>query len=467
MRHDAHGWWLAEAASGPPRAPLEGELDADVVVVGGGYAGLWTAWHVLEAEPGARVVVLEADRCGFGPSGRNGGFVDALWESLPRLVERDGERAALAVCRASADSVGAIGRFCAAEGVDAWFEPVGHLVVSTAPAQNGSWDAAVSACARAGVPDAMRALDPGELRARFDSPVVRGGALLPGAATVQPARLALGLGDRVAARGATLHEGSRVRSLHAAGARTGVVAETDRGRVRAGAAVVAVNAAAAGLRPLRGRLTVASSHMVVTEPVPDVLEAAGWTGREAVSDERPLLHYLRPTRDGRIAFGWAGGRMAYGARLHGRVEVDPAVTAEAARRLRRFFPLAAGRRIEHAWGGPIDVSPDHLPQVGALPGDRAFYAAGFTGNGVGPTHLAGRILASLALDRRDELTRLALVDPAPGFSVPPEPLRWLGGSAIRAAFRRAEDREDGGRAPDPVTRWVAGLPARLGVHVGR
>ena len=358
-----------------------------------------------------------------------------------------------------------IGRFCAAERVDAWFDPVGHLVVSTAPGQDGASDAAVAACAAAGAGDEMVALDAAAVRARFDSPVVRAGALLPGAATVHPARLALGLADRVAGRGATLCERARVRALRAGGAAP-VVAETAGGRVRARTAVVTVNAAAAGLAVLRGRFTVASSHMVVTEPVPDVLAAAGWAGREAVSDERPLLHYLRPTRDGRIAFGWAGGRMAYGARLRGRVEVDRAVAAEAARRLQRFFPAAAGRRIEHAWGGPIDVSPDHLPQVGTLPGGRAFFAAGFTGNGVGPSHLAGRVLAALALDRRDELTRLALVEPPPA-RVPPEPLRWLGGTAIRAAFRHAEDREDAGRPVDPLTRWVAGMPARLGVHVGR
>jgi hypothetical protein len=115
------------------------------------------------------------------------------------------------------------------------------------------------------------------------------------------------------------------------------------------------------------------------------------------------------------------------------------------------------------------VSPDHLPQIGSLPGDAAFFAAGFTGNGVGPSHLAGRVLAALALDRRDELTRLALVEPGgrARVRVPPEPLRWLGGTAIRAAFRRAEDREDAGRPVGPLTRGVAGLPARMGVHVGR
>jgi glycine/D-amino acid oxidase-like deaminating enzyme len=420
---------------------------------------------VLAAEPQARVIVLEAGRCGVGPSGRNGGFVQSLWYSLPRLIDRHGPDAAVALCRASGASVRAIGAFCEAEGVDAWYHPAGHLVASTSPAQDRVCQAAARACANVGEGEQYRLLDAEGMRARCASPVVRGGAFVPTAASVQPARLVLGVRDRLLARGAIVHEGSRVRALRVGGPRAPVVAETASGRVRARAAVLAVNAAAVGVRPLRGRFTVASSHMVVTEPVPDVIEQAGWGG-ECLSDVRPLLHYMRPTRDGRIAFGWAGGRMAYGARLGGRVEIDRGVIAEAVRRLERFFPAVRGRRIVHAWGGPIDVSPDHLPVVGSLPGGPAWFAAGFTGNGVGPSHLAGRVLASLALDRRDEVTRLALVESS-SVRVPPEPLRWIGGSAIRAAFRRAEDRHDAGRPVDPVTRWVTALPARMGVHVGR
>ena len=121
MLHDAHGWWIAEAGPPPPLAPLRGDVDADVVVIGGGYTGMWAAWHVLEDDPDARVVVLEADRCGFGPSGRNGGFVQTLTLSRPRLRERFGLRAADELVTASEDTVRAIGAWCATEGVDAWY----------------------------------------------------------------------------------------------------------------------------------------------------------------------------------------------------------------------------------------------------------------------------------------------------------------------------------------------------------
>jgi glycine/D-amino acid oxidase-like deaminating enzyme len=198
--------------------------------------------------------------------------------------------------------------------------------------------------------------------------------------------------------------------------------------------------------------------------VPDVLEELGWTGGEAISDCRTLLHYLRTTRDGRIAFGWGGGRMAFGASAGGRLEVDAAVVRATGASLRRFFPQLRERRITHAWGGPIDVSPTHLPTFGSR--GRVHHGYGFTGNGVGPAYLGGEILARLALDRRDQVTRLALVEPERTL-FPPEPLRWAGGSLIRAALVRKDRAEDDARAPDPLTALVASLPRRLGLHLPR
>ena len=459
MRHDAHGWWIAEAGAPPPLPPPAGDVDADVVVVGGGFCGLWTAWHVLEAEPDARVAVLEAGRCAHGPSGRNGGFVESLWLSRP-MGEAFGVAAAQAVAEASRDSVRAIGAFCDREGVDAWYHPTSQLVISTAPGQDGHGAAAVD-------DEEIVARSAAELRARCDSPVFRGGIDIRTSATVHPARLAFGLRERLLARGALVFEGARVRALRAGGAGAGVIAETATGRVRARAASVAVNAASGSLAPLARRLTVGSSHIVLTEPVPEVIAALGWTGGEAITDGRALLHYFRTTRDGRILFGWAGGRMAAGARTHGRMEVDPEVVGQAHRDLLRIFPALAGRRIEHAWGGPIDISPTHLPVIASLPGVGVHAAFGFTGNGVGPSHLAGRVLASLALDRRDAASRLALVDPPVRRLLPPEPARIAGAALLRRALVRVEGAAEAGRRADPVSRALAALPRRLGVHIVR
>ena len=457
MEHTAHGYWLEEAGAVDAAPSLSGDAGADVVVIGGGYAGLWTAWQLRER--GATVALLEAGVCGHGPSGRNGGFCETLWTHLPSLIERFGAERALATAYASAESVGAIGAWCEAQGVDAWFRRAGYVMASTAPAHDEILDEVLAVAPK----DRVIALDEAAVRARCDSPRFRRGIFVPDDATVQPARLALGLRDRVIKAGATVYEHSRVRALRVEGAARGVIAETAHGRVRAGAAVLAVNAATRGFRPLRGRVSVTSSHIVLTEPVPDVVEALNWTGGECITDARTFVHYFRTTPDGRIAFGWGGGRPAPGARLNGRTEVDPEVAGATHEHLVRMFPALAGRAITHAWGGPIDVSPSHLPQIGSLDGAPVHYAFGFTGNGVGPCHLAGRVLAALAAK---EPAPLALVDPTPAL-VPPEPLAWIGGTLVRRAFLRKERLEEDGRTVDPLTRAVAAAPRALGIHVAR
>jgi glycine/D-amino acid oxidase-like deaminating enzyme len=463
LRHTRTGWWLEEAvgATGPvePARPLEGDAMADVVIVGGGYLGMWTAWQLKELEPEADIVILEAGLCGNGPSGRNGGFVSTLWDDLPKLRERAGDQGALDVCHASERALIGIGAWCEANEVDAWYTAAPRLDVATTPAQDGTWDADVAECAAIGSPDEIKAVDQAEARAICDSPIFRSGVLWLKSATVQPARLSLGLRARLLERGVRIHEHTRVKRLT-----QDALAEVESGRMRAKVAVLAVNSAAATFPGHRLSLAVASSHIVLTEPVPDVLDELGWTGGESIADGRTMLHYLRTTRDGRIAFGWGGGRMAFGGRQAGRLEVDPDVVRRTRESLVRFFPQLRGREVTHAWGGPIDVSPTHLPIFGSR--GAVHHGYGFTGNGVGPSYLGGEILARLALDRRDETTRLAIVDP-PRKLFPPEPFRYVGGSLIRQALVRKDAAEDVGRAPDPFTAFVAAMPKRLGLRLPR
>jgi len=458
MRHTRYGWWLEEAGPVEATSPLDGDTTADVVVVGGGYLGLWTAWQLRRLEPELDVVVLESGLAGHGPSGRNGGFVSTLWDDLPILRERVGDERALEVVRASERGVAGIGAWCDEQGVDAWFRAAPTLLVATSDAQLEATREGIADCAAVGAPEEIRLLAEDELRERCDAGFL-GGAVIRTSATVHPARLSLGLREQAMSAGIRLHERTPVRRI----GRDATVT-TRGGHVRAGHAVLAVNSATASFHGFRLAHAVASSHMVITEPVPDVLEQLGWTGGEPIADGRTLLHYLRTTRDGRIAFGWGGGRMGLGGRRLARLEVDPAAARKARADLLRFFPQLAGRRITHAWGGPIDVSPTHLPIFGSR--GRVHHGFGFTGNGVGPSFLGGEILARLALDHRDALTSLALVDPERKL-MPPEPLRWAGGSVIRGALVRADAAEDEGRRPGPVTRLVAGLPRRLGLHLPR
>jgi glycine/D-amino acid oxidase-like deaminating enzyme len=466
MLHTAEGHWLAQAQelAREPAPPLAGDVSADIVVVGGGYTGMWCAWHVAEHAPDARVVLLEADRCGHGPSGRNGGFCHGSWLALAALRERLGDPGALALARATQESAEAIGRWCEQQGVDAWYRRGGELRVSTSPAHDDVGLASVRAARELGAGDRLADLTPAQVREHCASPVFRRGVFAPGGATVHPGRLALGLRGRLLARGVVIHERTPARRVRGHGA-AGATVETPAGRVTARHAVLAAGGALARLRALRGRVLVGSSHLIVTVPVPDVIEQVGWGG-EAISDARAFLHYTRTTRDGRIAFGWAGGRPAFGGRLRGRVEVDPAIAEALHAHLLGWFPMLEGRAIEHAWGGPIDITPSRLPAIVALPGGPVHAAAGYTGNGVGPSHLVGRILAALALGRSDPVTTLPIVEPAGGW-IPPEPLRWAGAHAVRAALLRSEDADEAVRRAGVVTRTVAGAPRRLGITLGR
>ena len=243
MEHTAEGYWVQEAGRPSPAPRLRGTTTADVAVVGGGYLGLWTAWHVLRHAPGARVVVLEAAICGTGPSGRNGGFVNGLWDKAPTVLGQAGPAATADLLDAAQASVDAIGAWCDEQGVDAWFRRAAHLEVATSAAQEEGDDGIVAACEAVGRAGEVLPLTAAEVARACRSPVFGGGLRIASAATVQPARLAFGLRDRVRAAGAVVHEGSRVRRV-VGGPAPRVL--TDGGEVRAGAVVLAVNHARAG-----------------------------------------------------------------------------------------------------------------------------------------------------------------------------------------------------------------------------
>jgi glycine/D-amino acid oxidase-like deaminating enzyme len=458
-------YWLREALAaepGEPCPPLEGPIDADVVVLGGGYTGLWTAYFVTEGDPSCRVVVLEQDICGGGPSGRNGGFVTGWWDELPALVELYGEGAALDACHAVAASVSAIGRWCEAHGVDAWYTPGGYLSVSTNPAQDGGWRKATELAERLGVGDRYRELTPEEVRARCASPAFGAGVLMADGSTVQPARLARGLRRVLLERGVRIFEGSPVRRFRAGPL---VLAETPMGSVRADQAVLGLNAWAGAIRDFRRSLVAWGSYIVLTAPAPERLEAIGWTGGEGISDGRAAVRYFRTTPDGRVAMGGGGGRAGTAGHIGLVFTHDEESARRAAEGLSRFFPGFDGVPVEDAWGGPIDVSGTHLPWFGTLRPGNVHFAHGYSGNGVAPSHLAGQVLAARALGRDDPVTRLPMVDARPK-RFPPEPINSAGTWLVREAIVRKERAEEEGRRAGVATRAVARLPRKLGYRVG-
>ena len=451
--------WLEEALAGEDDAgPLREDLRADVCIVGGGYTGLWTALALKEREPSLDVVLLEADVCGGGASGRNGGFVLSWWAKFKTLKALYGAGEAQRLAQASADAVAEIGRSCESEGIDAHYEPDGWLWTATSHAQVGAWRTTLDELAREGLRP-FQELDPAEVERRAGSPIHVAGVFEPTAATVQPALLARGLRRVALARGVRIYERSPMRAI--AADRPPVV-RTPSGSVRAARVVVATNAWASGFRELRRRLVVIASDMIATEPVPERLRAEGWEGGLAISDSRLLVNYFRATRDGRVAFGRGGGTLAFGGRVGGAFDGLSPRSDDVARSFRSLYPQFADVPVALSWTGPIDRSVTSLPFFGRLGGrEDVLYGVGYSGNGVGPALLGGRILASLALGVSDEWSESPLAR-GPVSRFPPEPARFVGGHVVRAAVARKERTEDAGRKPDRVTRALASLaPAGL------
>jgi putative aminophosphonate oxidoreductase len=463
----ARSLWLEEAlaaeATGDATvdAPrLEAEIAADVCVVGGGYTGLWTALRLKEHEPSLRVVVVEADICGGGPSGRNGGFVMSWWNKFMTLQKLCGNDAALELARASAAGVAELGAFCSENGIDAHYRMDGWLWAATSQAQIGSWDEVVAACERAGAEPFVR-LEPEEVARRSGSPAHLIGVLEPTSATVQPALLARGLRRVALERGVEIYERSPMTRLERG--RPPRV-RTAAGSVQAERVVLALNAWLAQVRELSRSLFVIASDMIATPPIPERLAAIGWTDGIAISDSRLLVNYYRTTLDGRVAFGQGGGVIAYGGRIgkafHGAAPKGRA--ADVARSLATLYPSLADVETPTSWTGPIDRSHTGLPFFGRLGGrPDIVFGAGYSGNGVGPSYLGGRILSSLALGLDDQWSHAA-ESLYPRGGLPPEPIRYPGAHVVRGAVARKERADDAGRRTDPLTRWVVTLaPAGL------
>lgn len=461
---ESRSWWLREALAADAHAPcppLTGRVRADVAIVGGGYTGLWTAYHLKRADPGADVVLLEADICGGGPSGRNGGFMYGLFEDFAVLADLFGAEDATRIGRASEAAIDlAIELFHKAD-IDIWLRRAGHLIVSTSPAFDAGLDEYRQLRSRKGFPtDLYQMLSASEVADRCRSPQFRAGALQTRGATVQPARLARGLRALVLDAGVRIYEGSPVDRIQGG---SPVELVTRGGEVAADQVVLGLNAWSNQLPGFRRSIIPRASQIVLTEPAPEKLEAMGWTGGEAIGDLRATLSYLRTTRDGRIAFGAAtatpgrsdAGRMSNDASWYRRLEA----------RLKRWFPEFRDVEIAAAWGGPIDVSAHHVPFFGSMWGGNVHYGMGFTGGGVGPCILGGQILSSLALGRQDDFTSLPLV----GFRskrFPPEPLLHLGAKLTLEAILRTDDAWEAGRSGSRLLRALARLPRRLGYNLG-
>jgi glycine/D-amino acid oxidase-like deaminating enzyme len=458
--------WFDEVVTGggdalTARPGLDGDVEADVCIVGAGLTGLWTAYYLLREQPSLRVLVLEARIAGFGASGRNGGWCSALFPlSIRALARRYGRERALAMRRVMNATVDEVGAAVGAEEIDCHWVKGGTVNLARTDVQLNRVRAEVEVDQDADQVDELSLLGADEARQRVGAHGVLGASFTPHCARVQPAMLVRGLARAVERLGGTIHEHTPALEIRP---RIGIGGDpcvaTAHGVVRARHVIRATEAWTSALPGSEREIAPVYSLMVATEPLPASFwdgsgneRGAGLARGETFSDARHLIIYGQRTADDRLAFGGRGAPYHYGSRIDPAFDRSTPVFAALRATLTELFPGVRGYEFTHAWGGPLGIARDWHASVGLDPRTGLGWAGGYVGDGVGTSNLSGRTLADLILDRDTELTRLPWV----GHRSPhwePEPLRWLGVNAgLRAMI-----------AADAEERWTGrpSLAARL------
>lgn len=449
-------YWHEDAGvDSTPEHPLNGDLDVDVAIVGGGYTGLWTAYYLASADPTLRIAVLEKQYVGFGASGRNGGWASAIFPATLQKVAASSSRAeAVRMQQAMFETVEEIGKVVVAEGIDCDFQAGGYVSVARNQAQWIRSQREIDGWRAWGFGEEhARLLSASEASARVGMSHTLGGTFTPHCAAVQPAKLVQGLGEVVRSLGVRVFDATEVLEIHSGGL------STTRGKVRADVIVRATEGYTAQLQGARRELVPMYSLMVATAPLPEgVWQEIGLRDRETFSDKRHLRIYGQRTRDGRIAFGGRGAPYHFGSRVKAEFDIDRRVHEMLRTILVDLFPVLQGVQFTHAWGGNLGISRDWYPSVGYDRSSGLAHAGGYVGDGVATANLAGRTLAAEILDVDTDLRALPWVNRnSPRWE--PEPLRWIGVNAGTVAFNIADRTEQRFGRP---SRLASGLWRALG-----
>ena len=429
-------FWTDRPERPDPRAPLTGAAPrTDLLVVGGGFTGLWAAIQAKEADPGRDVVVIEAARLADGASGRNGGFMaPSLTHGLAQgLGCWPDEMETLD--RLATENVAAIERSLTAYGIDADHHVPGELTLALTDHQVPSVRESYELHRAHGVP--VELLDAAQARARVDSPRYLAGMYDPEVALVDPARLVWGLARAAESLGVRLHEHTRATGFDTEG--DGVRVTLDAGSIHARRVVIGTNASQGVLKRLSAWVLPVYDHVLMTEPLtPAQLDAIGWKGREGLTDAGNQFHYYRRTLDDRVLFGGYDANYHFPGRIDPALEQSDASHGLLADHFLDLFPQLEGIHFTHRWAGVIDTTSRFTPVFGTALGGRMAYAVGYTGLGVASTRFGAAVALDLVDGRDTELTRLGMVRRKP-IPFPPEPIRYAAVRATRSSLA-AEDR---------------------------
>lgn len=459
----ARSLWADTMPADEIAQPSDGTgLDADVAIVGAGFTGLWTAWHLLRRDPGLRVVVVEREHIGFGASGRNGGWCSALLPmSLDGIADRSGPASAARFQRAMHDTVRAIESFNDEHGASGIVHRGGTIDVARSAPQEHRLRGHLDEYRRHGFDETdYRWLGADEAREQCNATAVSGALWTPHCATVHPLRLVHALARAVLGLGAEIREGVDVVEIRPGGL------VTSHGTLTASTVVRATEGYTSQLEQERRTMLPLYSLMIATEPLPAATwDEIGLADRPTFADGRHMIIYGQRTTDDRFAFGGRGAPYHFGSAIRPEFDRDDHIRTLLGDGLRELFPAIGDAAVTHHWGGVLGATRDWRCSVRFDRSTGMASAGGYVGDGVATTHLAGRTLATLILaDDQDQDDQELLTLPWVGHRSrrwEPEPIRWVGVNAARAAARRADHSET---ENDRESRFWGGLMNLLMRH---
>ncbi|WP_406185142.1 NAD(P)/FAD-dependent oxidoreductase [Streptomyces sp. NBC_01006] len=435
-------YWLDDPGKPAAQPALTSDEACDLLVIGGGYSGLWTALIAKERDPARDVVLIESKEAGWAASGRNGGFCAAsLTHGLANGMARwPGELAKLEEMGArNLDEIeAAIARY----GIDCDFERSGEIDVATEPHQVEELRELYEEAEKLGLAGGSRWLDREELRAEVDSPTFLAGLWdTDGVAMLNPAKLAWGLKAACLSLGVRIYENTRGLSLTSSGA--GMAVRTPYGRIFARRVALGTNIFPSLVKRIRPFTVPVYDYALMTEPLTaDQLKAIGWQNRQGLGDSANQFHYFRITPENRILWGGYDAIYPYRGKLDSEYDHRPETYLKLAQHFFTAFPQLEGVKFSHAWGGAIDTCSRFSAFFGTAHGGRVAYAAGYTGLGVGATRFGAEVMLDLLDGARTERTELEMVKSRP-MPFPPEPFAWTGITLTKWSLARADAR--GGR----------------------
>ncbi len=426
-----------EGATSRHRPGLSGDTEVDVAIVGGGFSGLWTAYYLITQDPTLRIQVIEKNFCGFGASGRNGGWaVGELAGALEKYAKGSSHDAAMRQARAVFDAVDEIGRVAHAEGIDCGFAKGGTIrLARNSPQADRQREEIAHERSHGFSEDEIRLLDADEARHHLNATNVKSGILFPHSAALNPAQLVRGLASAVEAAGVSIAEGTTVRSVEDR------IVHTDHGTVRADVVVRATEAYTRDLEGHRRDLLPVYSLMIATEPLPSsIFDEIGLADRPTFADDRFMVIYGQRTSDDRIAFGGRGVPYLFGSRIDRSAELHLQSHQLIQSTLAEMLPPLADARITHRWGGVLGIPRDWVPGLRFDRSTGSGVLGGYVGEGVAAANLAGRTMADLILERDTDRVSLPWVGHR-SRRWEPEPLRFAGVRSSRRILAAADHRE--------------------------